>query len=489
MTFNAYSLYASDISTESVNLDQYITNKTYTITHLGKDSSQLISESLVIQYKPHDLNNYFRKITCNKLYIASCDNNLENLEQYAGIDINSESGLFIESFSQINGYKVIYTSVGIDNLPHKFSGAVLVPESDKPLKGIVIFYHFTILDKQNIPSNFDRDMHRISKLLASTLASDGYAVVVPDYPGFGEDNKAVHPYLFYPEVNALSGINMVEVLKQMSFKIDYRLDNGKIPLFISGYSEGALYALWASKILQENPQFLNDNHVKLKKAVPISGPYNLSNVTLPSLLQVNEDNRPPYFIKNNLVTGYVKPALIANFLNSYSYYDLAENESAVFSDGFLICDGCVYNGNNYTISQLLQLPVMEMHKYGVFYQAAKHTGYSLWSNSAIPLVSPHLLENNKFKEIISGSDIYNWKSTIPVTLLTYEYDSIVSPLNTMTAYAAMTRSGSVSLKMITIPNQDFQVIGYFPATDIDVDHPQGIKFMLLFARKEFDKES
>jgi hypothetical protein len=51
----------------------------------------------------------------------------------------------------------------------------------------------------------------------------------------------------------------------------------------------------------------------------------------------------------------------------------------------------------------------------------------------------------------------------------------------------MTNQGSPLVKMITVPNQDFTVAGYLPLSDMDVDHPQGIRFMLPFVRKEFDE--
>jgi hypothetical protein len=50
----------------------------------------------------------------------------------------------------------------------------------------------------------------------------------------------------------------------------------------------------------------------------------------------------------------------------------------------------------------------------------------------------------------------------------------------------MNKQGSPQVKMITVPNQDFMVMGYVPLTDMVVDHPQGIRFMLPFVRKEFE---
>jgi hypothetical protein len=70
--------------------------------------------------------------------------------------------------------------------------------------------------------------------------------------------------------------------------------------------------------------------------------------------------------------------------------------------------------------------------------------------------------------------------------LAFEFDSIVPRLSSETAYVAMNKQGSPQVKMITVPNQDFMVMGYVPLTDMVVDHPQGIRFMLPFVRKEFE---
>ena len=94
----------------------------------------------------------------------------------------------------------------------------------------------------------------------------------------------VHPYLLYPVENALSGIYMLNLLPKIQPTLRYKLDGNKIPLYLSGYSEGAAYSLWAAKIIQDNSSFISSLGFKLTKTIPIDGVYNLSKVTLPSVL-------------------------------------------------------------------------------------------------------------------------------------------------------------------------------------------------------------
>ena len=76
-----------------------------------------------------------------------------------------------------------------------------------------------------------------------------------------------------------------------------------------------------------------------------------------------------------------------------------------------------------------------------------------------------------------------------MTLLAFEYDSVVPRLNSETAYLAMAAQGSPKVKLMLIPNQDFMVKGLIPLSDMQVDHPYGIRFMLPFVRRELELDN
>lgn len=485
------SLYAIGLNQDnSIFLESYIANKGYPKILISNTTGNLVNNQKVIDYHPKWLYEFYLSKICSGLYIASCNYNRANIKTDMGIDLSSESGLITENFESVYGYKVVYTTKDLYNRDHHVSGAVLIPNSMNKLKGIVLFYRYTILDKNNIPSNFLGDEFQLSRLMASTLASDGYVVVMPDYLGSGIDANSVHPYILYPEINALSGIYMLKALNGEFGKLNFDQHNGKTRLFISGYSEGGAYALWATKILQDNPGFMVSQSLTLTKTVPIVGAYNLSKVTLPYVLQnIDKSHKDPYSVENWRVAAFVKPGLLAHALDSYSYYSLPGTpESQVLNSKFIACDGCVVAGRKYTLPELIQsAPLRDGYKYSLLYQAALSSGYSRGENSVISITNPQIFSDPKFVKAVENADIYNWRSKTPISFLAFEHDSVVPTLNSETAFKAMTDSGSSWVKITRVPNQDFKVSGYLPWTDIDVDHPQGISFMLLFARKEFNE--
>ena len=484
------SLNTTDSYLESVNFNNYITSKSYPKITIDNGYGQLVTESQIGVYKADALQEFYKEQICAGLWGRDCKFNINSLQQYTGIDLNVESSLVGQEFSQINAYKVVYTTKGMDGLPHNVSGAVLIPQSDQPLKGVVIFYHFTVLNKMNVPSNFTGDEFKISKMLAATVASAGYVVLMPDYLGEGIDQNAQHPYMIYPDVNALSGLYMLKLIPQLQPALRYQLSDEQIPLYLSGYSEGSGYSLWAAKILQDNKSYLDQYGYKLTKTVPIDGAYNLSNVVLPFLLgNVEMPKVAPYFIQDPRITSFSKPGLAANVLNSYSNFSLNNNESAVFTSAFSACYDCTDGNQATNVAGLLQSQVNEFNKYKMLYNAAKEAGYSNDNNSLATIINPQLLLSTPFKNAVENADIYNWHSLSPISFLTLENDSVVPRLNAETAYAAMAENGSSSLNITVVPNQNFKVNSYIPFSDDDVDHTDGYKFLLLFARNQFNESA
>lgn len=480
----------NDSYLKTVNFNDYISSKNYAPVSINNSYGQLVTESQIGIYKSAALQDFYKDLVCKGMWGKDCDFTISSIQKYTGIDLNQESSLVGQNYSQINAYKVIYTTQGMDGQAHNVSGAVLVPQSDQALKGVVIFYHFTVLNKTNVPSNFEGDQFHVSKITASALASDGYVVVMPDYLGEGIDQDAVHPYMLYPQINALSGIYMLKLLSQIQPGLKYQTVNNQTPLYLSGYSEGAGYTLWAAKILQDNKPYLDNLGFKLAKTVPMDGAYNLSNVTLP-FLQSNIANseKAPYYIQDKRVAAFSKPGLVANVLYSYAHFNLNNDESAVFSTAFNSCSDCSADGQSYNIGSLLQSPVSEINKYKMLYKAAEATGYSNDNVSLAPLTNQQLLRSEPFKNALVAADIYNWRAITPISFLTLEYDSVVPRLNSETAYAAMAANGSTSLNITVVPNQNFKVDGYIPFTDDNVDHSQGLRFLLLFARNQFDESA
>ena len=100
-------------------------------------------------------------------------------------------------------------------------------------------------------------------MLAAIFAANGYVVVSPDYIGLG----AILQFLIHIFFILAIMFQMVEIclLPHMSIckprNCFLPLDNKTIlPLFVSGYSEGASYALWFSRIYQSEPDFAKNSY-------------------------------------------------------------------------------------------------------------------------------------------------------------------------------------------------------------------------------------
>ncbi|MFO0319692.1 MAG: hypothetical protein ACK5Z5_04730, partial [Neisseriaceae bacterium] len=177
-----------------------------------------------------------------------------------------------------------YSGGGVTN--ETVSGLVIVPQgiSASNVKGVVLFYHPTVFSKHDVPSMQDSKMQI---MLASIYASQGYITIAPDYVGQGVDSSVMHPYVLYPQNNALNGINMLKATRQF-LATESALSGSVVPasqymnLYISSYSEGAPYALWASRMLQgSEANMLANNNLNLKLTVGIEGAYDLTGSMIP----------------------------------------------------------------------------------------------------------------------------------------------------------------------------------------------------------------
>ena len=194
------------------------------------------------------------------------------------------------------GASSIETVSGLVVLPSDANGK---PLAESQIKGVVLYFHPTVLSKAGIPSGYGNSHTQLPNgfaswddqatfytqfELASIYASDGYIVIAPDYLGQGIDTSAVHPYVLLPEPNALSGIYMLQALNTY-LKQNYSINlanTKKKSLFISSYSEGGGYALKAASLLDDKyASVLANTGLKLKGTVGVSGAYDLTHEELP----------------------------------------------------------------------------------------------------------------------------------------------------------------------------------------------------------------
>lgn len=470
------------------------------------------SVSLIHTYSIESLQNAYNKLFCTN--IANCQNNINNIKNnllFEGFDLNKKPILNnMLGIKEVNLYRIIYHTKGQDGLDEIVSGGIYYPNTNK-IKGVILFFHPTFFAKSSV-STYDVN-NSVNKAVAAVFAANGYIVLYPDYLGMGINRHKVHPYVLYPQVNALDGLSIIQASEK--FIMDKIHNKTRIPLYVTGYSEGSAYALWFSRLYQEKADFfnkLNKTNYSLKKVIPISGAYNLSEVTWKYLFSNNNTfNREIYKTSNSLITSLLKPPLTSIALLSYGYYGESANYAKVFNLNFFnmncaveFISNCNINESNLNLSQLLLLEssivtnlantdnAFEIYLVGKINNAANYTIsnngiYTILTNNIRPLVNNNLLNNSNLLSLLEEGDIYYWHSEVPTILLTLKRDSVVSPLNSEYAYFGMLANNSQNLQQIILDNSqiDNKLLELVPG--IEVDHTNGFTYLFIIALKQFDK--
>lgn len=413
--------------------------------------------------------------------------------------------------ASVKSYKITYNTQGAPYALQNngtsneiVSGSVLVPDmAPDQIKGVVLYYHETIFSKFEVPSNFaNANGFALDQMLAAVYALQGFIVVAPDYVGQGNDQQVMHPFVLYPQTNAQSGYYMLKAVHQFLTNHGLLGATQPLPLFITSYSEGAAYALWASHLLQTEADlsgYLQSLNLTLKRTVGISGAYDLTNVMLPFSFDnvynslessVNTYNVSPGCDPN--AGGYAslvclaqstqsalaavysaasKMALASLLLTSFDIYTLPPNvlgwymnpafynmgkclSSTYFDGGSNSVSTCLINNTNYDLIQLYTDTSGALSSSAINAQVNASAsgagdfitgGYNLptllglmtksnyRNNSISAVISPLLLNQPTVMQFAAQSNIYNWQTNSPVSILYLKYDSTVPNINSLEA--------------------------------------------------------
>lgn len=135
------------------------------------------------------------------------------------------------------------------------SGRVYLPKR-RYLNGIVLANHYTITSDVEAPSNM--------LSMESVLAMKGYAVILPDYVGYGLSRDEVHPYLHWRSA-ARTAVDLLNGMPALLAHYGYSYPKDVV---ISGYSQGGAVALGVARMLEEM-----DTDWTIRKLYAGAGPY------------------------------------------------------------------------------------------------------------------------------------------------------------------------------------------------------------------------
>jgi pimeloyl-ACP methyl ester carboxylesterase len=237
------------------------------------------------------------------------------------------------------------------------------------------------------------------------IASMGYVVVIPDYPGFGESADISHPYLI-KEPTVRSVVDMLYAVKEM---VPEELSDLiiKDELYIMGYSQGGWATLALHKALEQDYSV----DFNLKGSVCGAGPYNLNLIF--ERISVNDTYPMPVY------PGYI--------INAFSVYDQFTNPvSDILNEPYATRLPDLYNGTLSfdQINSQLTTSIPDLFTSGFLSGFTTDEKYATIRSS------------------LTDNSITAWNTTIPLFLIHGGGDTTVDPLSTENIYNAMIQSGT-----------------------------------------------
>jgi pimeloyl-ACP methyl ester carboxylesterase len=226
------------------------------------------------------------------------------------------SGLSGAVQSGVNVYSITYktTFKGEELIA---SGIVAMPatEGNYPLlsfqNGTNVLY--SEAPSKNFRFSSAADLENTTVVLES-LASLGFVIAIPDYPGFGSSESVFHPYL--EKENTLPAlVDMIKATKELMSKTEIQPKlNGD--LFLAGYSQGGWSTMQLLKELDQEPLA----GFSLQAASCGAGPYNLTQMNDFVLAQ---ETYPmpfyfPYILRAYELHGLISNSMAAIFAEPYA---------------------------------------------------------------------------------------------------------------------------------------------------------------------------
>jgi hypothetical protein len=213
----------------------------------------------------------------------------------------------------------------------------------------------------------------------------------------------LHPYIInIPTAAAVA--HLLVASKSFCDEMDDLQYNDQ--LFLMGYSEGGYATMSAHKYLEEN--YAEELPVTL--STPMAGPYDLSGITLETILSGIEYGQPYY-------VAYILLAYI-------EHYQMGEwNE--FFTDYYASLLPGLFDGSH---------PSWQINSY--------------LPSTPLDILRPEVLDelinddNHIFRTLMEQNDIYDWYPESPIYLFHGLGDELVPPENSQTAYDVLLANGA-----------------------------------------------
>ncbi|NLJ44831.1 MAG: alpha/beta fold hydrolase [Bacteroidales bacterium] len=299
----------------------------------------------------------------NTLASSYSESYIDALLSYAGQSYPEIAGLQQHVTTGVNVYKVVYrTMVGGKRI--EASGLVSIPDVPGEYP-VLSFQNGTNTLNAACPSE---DPGNYMYQLVEYIASMGFVVVIPDYPGFGSSSDIPHPYLLSePTVNSIT--DMFRAVNEATDEFPgVQLKN---EYYLIGYSQGG----WATMSLHKYLETEAPDEFTLAGTVCGAGPYDL------------------YHILTGMVSSesYPVPAYLGYIIYAYTFYDYIKNPvNDLLNEPYASRLSTLYDGNH-TADQInsqlsTSIPELVKEDFRTNYSDAKYSSVrnSLVTNSIEP---------------------------------------------------------------------------------------------------------
>jgi pimeloyl-ACP methyl ester carboxylesterase len=193
----------------------------------------------------------------------------------------------------VNVYRTVYKTT-INGEEIEASGLVCTPSTPGEYP-VICFQNGTNTVDAYSPSRFPINS---SYQMVEIVASMGYVVIIPDYPGFGASSQIPHPYLI-AEPTVRSIVDMLFAVKELA-RSGIPGITLKNQYFLIGYSQGG----WATMALHKALETEYSNEFNLGGSVCGAGPYDIK-FLLQSMINA---------------TIYPMPVYLGYIVHAYSSY-------------------------------------------------------------------------------------------------------------------------------------------------------------------------
>jgi pimeloyl-ACP methyl ester carboxylesterase len=346
--------------------------------------------------------------------IAYSQPTVKSLMELAAQSYSGITGLESYVSCDVKVYKMVYkTTVGGEAI--EASGLVCVPSvsGNYPL---LSFQNGTNTQNAFAPSEYpDYPYYQF----VETIASMGFIVVLPDYPGFGSSSQIPHPYLV-AEPTVQSILDMFRAVREAA--------GTKIPgvalkneYYLLGYSQGG----WATLSLHKSMELDYPDEFNLSGSACGAGPYDIYDL----------------FVDLVDTSSYSMPAYLGYIINAYSAYKQFSNPvSDILNEPYASKLSSLYTGK-LSLSQIndsLTTSVPALFKSSFLKGFADSSAYS------------------SVRQALVNNGITPWHTYKPLFLGHGESDTQVDVSTTENMYLGMIADGTGSsiCKMVLYPGLD-----------------------------------